>query len=82
METRASEIVQDDLSMLDCFRRREREAGPKEATVPREWMAAATNLVRWSEFDKGGHFAALEHPEAMIKDIRAFFHEDVPKHAK
>jgi pimeloyl-ACP methyl ester carboxylesterase len=29
--------------------------------------------VRWTEFDKGGHFAALENPEFLIDDVRAFF---------
>jgi epoxide hydrolase len=31
------------------------------------------NIVRWTEFDKGGHFAALENPEFLIDDVRAFF---------
>ncbi|HEU4948234.1 MAG TPA: epoxide hydrolase [Kribbella sp.] len=31
-------------------------------------------LVHWSEFDRGGHFAALEAPDLLVKDIRAFFH--------
>lgn len=32
-----------------------------------------TNIVHWSRFDRGGHFAALEVPELVIGDIRAFF---------
>jgi len=31
------------------------------------------NIVRWTEFDKGGHFAAMENPEFLIEDVRAFF---------
>jgi len=31
------------------------------------------NVVRWTEFDKGGHFAAMENPEFLIEDVRAFF---------
>ncbi|MFC6018815.1 epoxide hydrolase family protein [Plantactinospora solaniradicis] len=31
------------------------------------------NVVHWSEFDRGGHFAALEAPELLVDDIRAFF---------
>jgi epoxide hydrolase len=31
------------------------------------------NIVRWTEFDKGGHFAALENPEFLIDDVREFF---------
>jgi pimeloyl-ACP methyl ester carboxylesterase len=34
-----------------------------------------SNIVRWSEFDKGGHFAALEVPDVLVGDIRAFFSE-------
>ncbi|GAB2829035.1 epoxide hydrolase [Actinocorallia aurea] len=32
-----------------------------------------TNIVHWSEFAKAGHFAAMEAPEAVAGDIRAFF---------
>jgi pimeloyl-ACP methyl ester carboxylesterase len=31
------------------------------------------NVVHWSEFDTGGHFAALETPELLIGDIQSFF---------
>jgi epoxide hydrolase len=31
------------------------------------------NVVRWSEFDRGGHFAALEAPDLMVRDLRDFF---------
>ncbi|UXN75532.1 alpha/beta hydrolase [Devosia sp. A8/3-2] len=30
------------------------------------------NIVRWTELSRGGHFPALEVPEAMAHDIRAF----------
>ncbi|GAB3959529.1 epoxide hydrolase [Actinoallomurus acanthiterrae] len=30
-------------------------------------------VVHWSEFDRGGHFAAMEAPELLVEDIRAFF---------
>ncbi|HOZ58420.1 MAG TPA: alpha/beta fold hydrolase [Nakamurella multipartita] len=32
-----------------------------------------TAIVRWSEFDRGGHYAALEVPELVVGDLRAFF---------
>ncbi|XAS66954.1 epoxide hydrolase family protein [Micrococcaceae bacterium Sec5.7] len=32
-----------------------------------------SNIVHWSEFEKGGHFAALEFPELLAKDIATFF---------
>ena len=31
------------------------------------------NIQHWSEFDRGGHFAALENPDAIVADLRAFF---------
>jgi pimeloyl-ACP methyl ester carboxylesterase len=31
------------------------------------------NLTQWSEFDRGGHFAALEAPDLLVGDIRTFF---------
>lgn len=33
------------------------------------------NIVHWSEFDKGGHYAALEVPELVVGDLRSFFGE-------
>jgi pimeloyl-ACP methyl ester carboxylesterase len=31
------------------------------------------NIVHWSEFDRGGHFAAMEAPDLLTNDVRAFF---------
>jgi hypothetical protein len=31
------------------------------------------NIQRWTPMDRGGHFAALERPETLGADIRAFF---------
>jgi pimeloyl-ACP methyl ester carboxylesterase len=31
------------------------------------------NVVRWSEFAHGGHFAALETPEVLVTELREFF---------
>ncbi|NUU19322.1 epoxide hydrolase [Cellulomonas humilata] len=30
-------------------------------------------LVHWTEHDRGGHFAALEAPDLLLADLRAFF---------
>ena len=38
--------------------------------VPRKTAERATNLVHWSVFERGGHFAPAEEPEALIEDIR------------
>lgn len=32
-----------------------------------------SNIVHWSEFPDGGHFASMERPEVLTADIRAFF---------
>ena len=47
---------------------------PKEILhAPRAWVEAVyPNLVRWTTMPAGGHFAALEEPEALAADIRAF----------
>jgi pimeloyl-ACP methyl ester carboxylesterase len=31
------------------------------------------NIQHWSEFERGGHFAVLENPEAIVADLRVFF---------
>ncbi|HEX6472272.1 MAG TPA: epoxide hydrolase [Streptosporangiaceae bacterium] len=30
-------------------------------------------ITRWTEFEHGGHFAAMEQPELLVDDVRAFF---------
>jgi microsomal epoxide hydrolase len=32
-----------------------------------------TNLQRWTEMPKGGHFAAIEQPEALAGEIQSSF---------
>jgi pimeloyl-ACP methyl ester carboxylesterase len=47
---------------------------PKDlSSPPREWAERFFNVQRWTEMRRGGHFAALEEPEALAEDIRAFF---------
>ena len=47
---------------------------PKDlSTPPREWGERFYNVARWTEMPSGGHFAALEEPDALADDIRAFF---------
>ncbi len=42
---------------------------------PRSWAERVFNIRRWTVMPAGGHFAALEEPEALAADIRAFFRE-------
>ncbi|MFK4107792.1 epoxide hydrolase family protein [Streptomyces sp. NPDC002176] len=49
---------------------------PRENFIVLRHLAERTeNIVRWTEFDRGGHFAAMERPELLVGDIRAFFRQ-------
>lgn len=43
--------------------------------APREWVERGYNLQHWSDFPRGGHFAAMEEPELLAKDIQDFFRQ-------
>ena len=47
---------------------------PKEYLewAPRSYVERIYNIKQWTEMPKGGHFAALEQPELLVKDIRKF----------
>ena len=46
---------------------------PKEISrPPRESVERTHNVQRWTEMPRGGHFAAMEEPELLAEDIRAF----------
>jgi len=39
---------------------------------PRSWIEATyTNLIHYGEAEHGGHYAALEQPETLVREIRA-----------
>jgi epoxide hydrolase len=38
----------------------------------RGFAEQGNTIVRWSDFDEGGHFAAMERPDLLVADIRAF----------
>jgi microsomal epoxide hydrolase len=48
---------------------------PREILHPPRSVAERvyTDIRRWSVMPEGGHFAALEQPEALAREIRAFF---------
>jgi pimeloyl-ACP methyl ester carboxylesterase len=50
---------------------------PREILKPPRSSAERVfkNIRRWSVMEKGGHFAALEQPELLAHEIRAFFRE-------
>jgi pimeloyl-ACP methyl ester carboxylesterase len=49
---------------------------PKDLVLaPREWAERFFNVQRWTLMPRGGHFAAMEEPELLVEDIRAFFRD-------
>ena len=42
------------------------------AWPPRSYAERIYNIQRWTEMPRGGHFGALEEPELIVDDIRAF----------
>ena len=40
--------------------------------VPRRWLERIAPVVRWTDMPRGGHFAAMEAPDLLLDDIRAF----------
>ena len=50
-------------------------AFPKEILSPPRSLAEKTytNIRRWTTMPRGGHFAALEQPEALAREITEFF---------
>jgi epoxide hydrolase len=44
-----------------------------EDVAIRRYGEAGYNIVHWSDFDRGGHFAAMEAPDLLVGDVRQFF---------
>ncbi|WP_343524148.1 epoxide hydrolase family protein [Pedobacter sp.] len=47
---------------------------PAEAPAPIEWAQRMVNVKRFNKMEKGGHFAALEVPDAWANELRSFFY--------
>ena len=45
---------------------------PGDSTV-RKLVERELNVVHYNEFDRGGHFAALEVPDLVVEDLQGFF---------
>ncbi len=47
---------------------------PQDAALPIRQFADLQfpNIVHWREYDRGGHFAAMEQPDVFVTDLRAF----------
>ncbi len=42
-------------------------------TSPEEWARRFIDVRRWQVMPRGGHFAAMEEPELLARELRAFF---------
>lgn len=45
----------------------------EEPFPPRRYIERGYNITHWTDMPRGGHFAAMEQPELLARDIRAFF---------
>jgi epoxide hydrolase len=45
---------------------------PMDITI-RSIAESQHNIVHWTDFDRGGHFAAMEAPDLLAADVREFF---------
>jgi len=39
----------------------------------RRYAERENTIARWTDVDRGGHFAAMEVPDLLVGDIREFF---------
>ena len=44
-----------------------------EDVAIRRYGEQSNNVTHWSDFDEGGHFAAMEVPRLFTSDVRTFF---------
>jgi pimeloyl-ACP methyl ester carboxylesterase len=46
---------------------------PNDFRSVRTFAERSNNIVHWSTFDRGGHFAAMDAPDLLVGDLRTFF---------
>jgi pimeloyl-ACP methyl ester carboxylesterase len=46
-----------------------------EDVAIRRYGEYGNTVVHWTDFDRGGHFAAMEVPDLLVGDVRAFFRQ-------
>ena len=39
----------------------------------RRYAEQGQQIVHWTDFETGGHFAAMETPELLVRDVVEFF---------
>jgi pimeloyl-ACP methyl ester carboxylesterase len=76
----SANLYYESLHDPDAAKRKRRNRVPTGVAVSltqdvtiRRWAERENNIVQWTEFNHGGHFAALEVPTFLIADMRKFF---------
>jgi epoxide hydrolase len=75
----SSRIYYEDAKAGTGYRQVENTTPTGVAVFPQNFRSLRTlaertnNIVHWSQFDRGGHFAAIDAPDLLIGDLRAFF---------
>jgi pimeloyl-ACP methyl ester carboxylesterase len=76
----SANLYYESLHDRNAKKRRPRNTVPTGVAVSmtqgvtiRRWANRENNIVHWTEFKHGGHFAALEAPEVLVKDMCSFF---------
>lgn len=64
----APEKAVTDLALLTCEFLREILRPPRSIAEH-----TFTDILHWSVMERGGHFAAMDQPDALAREIRAFF---------
>jgi pimeloyl-ACP methyl ester carboxylesterase len=44
-----------------------------EDVAIRRFAERSNRITRWAEYEQGGHFAAMETPDLLVRDVRTFF---------
>ncbi len=63
-------LGRDDRIRVPCGVALTREAVDR---APREWAERSYDVRRWTDLPRGGHFLAMEEPDLLAEDLRAFF---------
>ena len=74
------QVYREMAASWDASSAHDRPTGPPTAyavfaadTSIRSLAEAAGRVDRWTTFDVGGHFPAMEVPELLAADLRTFF---------
>ncbi|MER7076777.1 Pimeloyl-ACP methyl ester carboxylesterase [Saccharopolyspora kobensis] len=75
----AAQIYYEEISASDWGESAPRAAVPTGVLVSahdvtvRRWAERDHDVVHWTELGRGGHFLAMEEPDALVEDVRTFF---------